>query len=97
MFSCISFSELLIPSLKDCIIFERWDFRIDSSFSGVLVYLGLVVVGELVTDYAHVFWLLLLLVFSLPFSILISLVFFGLGDCTEEFASFVPGLSQISW
>jgi hypothetical protein len=30
VFFCISFSELLISSLKDTIIFKRWYFRTDS-------------------------------------------------------------------
>jgi hypothetical protein len=59
------------------------------------VYSGLTVVGELGSDDAHVFWLLLLMVLLLPFAIWISLVFVGLGDCLES-ASFVLGLLQIS-
>jgi hypothetical protein len=44
------------------------------------VYSGLAVVGELGSDDAHVFWLLLLKVLCLPLTICISLVFVGLGD-----------------
>jgi hypothetical protein len=53
------------------------------------------VVGELYSDDAHIFWLLLLMVLHLPFTIWISLVFVGLGDCLES-VSFVPGLLQVS-
>ena len=60
------------------------------------MYSGLAVVGELGSDDAHVFWLLLLMVLHLPFAIWISLVFVDLGDCMES-ASFVPGLLQVSW
>ena len=60
------------------------------------MYSGLAVVGELGSDDAHVFWLLLLMVLCLPFTIWISLVFVDLGDCMES-ASFVPGLLQVSW
>jgi hypothetical protein len=44
------------------------------------VYSGLAVVGELGSDDAHVYWLLLLMVLCLPLVIWISLVFVGLGD-----------------
>jgi hypothetical protein len=54
------------------------------------------VVGELCSDDAHVYWLLLLMVLFLHFTICISLVFVHLGDCLES-ASFVPGLLQVSW
>ena len=47
--------------------------------------------GELGSDDAHMFWLLLLMVLILSFTIWISLVFVSLGDCMES-ASFVPGL-----
>ena len=60
------------------------------------MYSGLAVVGELGSDDAHVFWLLLLMVLCLPFALWISLVFVDLGDCMES-ASFVPGLLQVSW
>ena len=53
-------------------------------------------VGELGSDDAHVFWLLLLMVLHLAFTIWISLVFVDLGDYMES-ASFVPGLLQVSW
>ena len=59
------------------------------------MYSELSVVGELGSDDAHIFWLLLLMVLCLPFTIWISLVFVGLGDCMES-ASFVPGLLQVS-
>ena len=61
-----------------------------------MLFSGLAVVGELGSDDAHVFWLLLLMVLLLPFAIWISLVFVSLGDCLES-ASFVPGLLQVSW
>jgi hypothetical protein len=62
----------------------------------VLVYSELAVVGELGSDDAyHIFLLLLLMDLCLPFTIWISLVFVGLGDCMES-ASFVPGLLQVS-
>jgi hypothetical protein len=69
---------------------------VDSRFSCVLVYSGLAVVGELASDDAHIFWLLLLMVLHLCLAIWISLVFVDLGDCMES-ASFVPGLLQVSW
>ena len=59
------------------------------------MYSGLAVVGELGSDDAHVFWLLLLMVLCLPFALWISLVFVDLGDCMDS-ASFVPGLLQVS-
>jgi hypothetical protein len=62
----------------------------------VLEYSGLVVVGELGSDYSQVFWLLLLKVLHLPFTIWISLSFVDLGDCMEN-ASFFSGLLQVSW
>jgi hypothetical protein len=48
------------------------------------------------SDYAHVFWLLLLMVLCLSFAIWISLVFVDLSDCMES-ASFFPGFRQVSW
>ena len=51
-------------------------------------------VGELGSDDAHVFWLLLLMVLCLSFAI--SLVVLGMDDCLKS-ASFVPGLPQVSW
>ena len=57
----------------------------------MLVYSGLAVVGELGSDDAHIFWLLLLMVLCLLFAIWISLKFVDLGDCME-FASFASGL-----
>jgi hypothetical protein len=59
------------------------------------VYSGLALVAELVYDNAHIFWLLLIMVLCLPFTVWISLVFVGLGDCMES-ASFVPQLLQVS-
>ena len=44
------------------------------------MYSGLAVVGELGSDDAHVYWLLLLMVLCLPLAILLSLMFAGLGD-----------------
>jgi hypothetical protein len=60
------------------------------------VYSWLAVVGELDSDDAHMFWLLLLLVLCLPFIIWISLVFVSLGDYMVS-DSFVPGLLLVSW
>ena len=57
---------------------------------------GLAVVGEMGSDDAHVFWLLLLMVLSLPFDIWISLVIVDLDDSMES-TLFVPGLLQVSW
>ena len=62
----------------------------------MLVYSRLAVMGKLGSDDAYIFWLLLLMIFCLPFAIWISLVFVDLGDCMES-ASFVPGLLQVSW
>jgi hypothetical protein len=44
----------------------------------------------------RVFWLLLLMVLCLPFTIWISLLIVGLGHCLES-ASFFPALLQVSW
>ena len=52
-------------------------------------------VGELGSGDARVFWLLLLMVLLLPFTIWISLVLVDLGNCMGS-ASFVPGLLQVS-
>ena len=62
----------------------------------MLVYSWFAVVGELGSDDAHMFWLLLLLVLCLPFIIWISLVFVGLGNYIVS-DSFVPGLLLESW
>jgi hypothetical protein len=59
------------------------------------VYSELAVMGKLRSDDARVFWLLMLLVLHLPFTIWISLMFVDLGDCMES-ASFEPGLLQVS-
>jgi hypothetical protein len=59
------------------------------------MYTWLAVVGELGADDAHLFWLLLLMVLCLTFTIWISLVFVDLGDCMES-AFFVPGLLHVS-
>ena len=61
----------------------------------MLLYSGLDVVGELGSDDAHVFWILLLMVLHLPFTIWISLVFVDLSDYMVS-ASLVPELLQIS-
>ena len=47
----------------------KWDFRSASGFSGMLVYAGLAVLGELCFGDAHVYWLLLLWSYAclLPF------------------------------
>jgi hypothetical protein len=57
------------------------------------VYPGLVVVGELDSDDAQVFWFLFLMVLPLLFTIWISLVFVGLGDYMES-ASFFPWVAS---
>ena len=57
----------------------------------MLLYSGLAVVVELGSDDACIFWLLLLMVLCLPFTVWISLLFVDLADCMES-ASFVPGL-----
>jgi hypothetical protein len=54
------------------------------------------VVVELGSGDAHVFWLQLHMVLSLPFNIWISLMFVDLGNCMECI-SFVPRLLQVSW
>jgi hypothetical protein len=59
------------------------------------VYSDLAVLGELGSDDAQVFWLLLLMVLCLLFAIWTSLVFVDLGDCMES-ASCVSGLLQVS-
>jgi hypothetical protein len=51
------------------------------------------VLGELGSDDAHVYWLLLLMVMCLLFTIWVSLVFVGLGDCLES-ASLSLGCSR---
>ena len=61
----------------------------------MLVYSRLAVVGELGSDDDHVFWLLLLMVLCLPFTLWISLELFGLDNCVES-AFFVLGLLQVS-
>jgi hypothetical protein len=63
----------------------------------VLVYSGLAVVGELGSDDAHVYWLLLVMVLNLPLTIWLSLVFAGLGDSVWYLPPFLPGLLQVSW
>ena len=50
----------------------------------MLGYPGLAVVGELGSDDAHVFWILLCMVLCLPFDIWISVVFVDLNDCMES-------------
>ena len=60
------------------------------------MYSGLAVVEVLGSEDAHVFWLLLLMVLCLPFTVWISLLFVDLADCMES-ASFVPGFLQVSW
>ena len=60
------------------------------------MYSGLAVVGKLSSGDAYIFWLLLVIVLWLPYTICISLLIVGLGDCTES-ASFFPGLFQVSW
>ena len=55
----------------------------------MLLYSASPVVGELGSDDALVYWLLLLMVLCLPLAIWLTLVFAGL-----ESASFVPGLLQ---
>ena len=57
----------------------RWDFKLESCFSGVLEYPGLVVARELVSDGAELHWLLLLMFLCLPLAIWLSLVLTSLG------------------
>jgi hypothetical protein len=52
----------------------RYDFKLESCFSGVLGNLGLAVVGVLGFDDAHYSWFLLVRFLSLPFAIWKSLV-----------------------
>jgi hypothetical protein len=61
-FSCISF-------LKSYIITMRSEFRSSFCFSGVIVYPGLAMVGEFVSDDAKKPWFLLLLFLCLPLAI----------------------------
>ena len=61
----------------------------------MLVYSGLVMVGDLGSDDAHILWLLLLMVLHLPFPIWISLVFVCLSDCLESISSLCE-LIQVS-
>jgi hypothetical protein len=49
-FSCISLRELFMSCLKSSIIIMRTDFRSEFCFSGVMVYPGLAMVGELGSD-----------------------------------------------
>jgi hypothetical protein len=53
VFSCIFLRELFITFLKPSIIIMRNDFRSESCFSGVMMYPGLAMVGELVSDDAE--------------------------------------------
>jgi hypothetical protein len=50
VFSYISLSELLMPSLKSSTSIMRYEFKSESCFSAVLGYPGLAVVGVLVSD-----------------------------------------------
>ena len=45
----------------------------------MLLYSGFAVVGELGSDYAYIYWVLLVMVLCLPLAIWLSLVFAGLG------------------
>ena len=56
----------------------RYNFKINSCFSGVLGYLGLAVVGELGSDVAMRPWFLLVVLLCLPFAIWLSLVLVGI-------------------
>ena len=57
----------------------------------MLFYSFLAVVGEVGSDDAHVYWLLLLMVLFLSPTICVSLVFASLGNYLES-ASFIHGL-----
>ena len=78
----------MLLSSRDRVLGQIPDFQV--------LFSGLAVVGELGSDDAYIFWLLLLIVLCLSFAISISLVFVDLGDCMES-ASFVSGLLQVSW
>jgi hypothetical protein len=51
--SYISLRELFMPVLKSSITIMRSDFRSEFCFSGVMVYPGLAMVGELGSDDAQ--------------------------------------------
>jgi hypothetical protein len=63
------------------------------------VYSGFSVVGELGSDDAYTYWLLLLMVLCLPHSIWLSLVFVGLDDFVWSLPLLSLGLCfvQVSW
>jgi hypothetical protein len=50
VFSCISLRELFMSFLESSIIITKSDFRLESCFSGVMMYPGLAIVGELGSD-----------------------------------------------
>ena len=60
----------------------------------MLLYSGLAVVGELASDDAHLYCLLLLIRLHLPFAIWISLVFVGLGDSVWSLPLLFLGCSR---
>ena len=78
-FSCISFSELCIPSIKDSIIFIDRILGQNPSFQMFLRHPYLAVVRELGSDGARVYSFLLLMVSCLPLAIWLSLMLIGFG------------------
>ena len=71
VFFCISLSELLMSFLISSMDIMKYDFKFKSCFSGVLGYLGLIIVGVLGSDDADWSWFQLV---RLPFIIWSSLV-----------------------
>jgi hypothetical protein len=69
VFSCISLSKLLMYFLKSSTTIKRYDFKSESSLSGVLGYPGLSVVGLLDSDDAQCSWFLLVRFLPLPLAI----------------------------
>ena len=61
VFSCIALDQLFMSFLNFFIIFNRWDFRSESCFSGMLGHPGLGVVGELGSHVVKYFMLLIVL------------------------------------
>lgn len=76
--SSVSFSTLTISSLKESITFMRSDFRSAFWFSCMFVYPGIVEFGELGSDDAKMYGLLLLIFLCLPLTISLPLVLAGL-------------------
>ena len=77
----------MLLSSRDRVLGQIPDFQV--------LFSGLAVVGELGSDDAYIFWLLLLMVLHLPLAICISLMFACLSDYME-LDSFISGLLQVS-